>query len=135
MFTHHRHDCQSGFTLIELIVAMTILSILTTVGIVGVRKSYKAASEAVLRENLYQLNKCLNQYAADNGHYPKDIKELQEKRYVMEIPIDPITRSNTTWQSEYMQKEIDDTSQELEIFRIRSGSNEIGENGIPYHDW
>jgi general secretion pathway protein G len=125
-----------GFTLIELVAAMTILAILTTVGIVGVRKHHKTAREAVLKEDIFQLNNCLNQYLADHGKYPTSIKNLEEQGYVRAIPVDPMTGSSSTWITELESPDPEDDSDKgVGIYRIRSGATETGDNGIPYSDW
>ena len=69
---------QRGFTLLELLTVMTILALLATVGIVGYRRHTKAAREAVLKEDLFQLNHCLEEYMADRGKYPTSIGELRD---------------------------------------------------------
>lgn len=130
-----RYYCRLGFTLIELVAAMTILAILATVGIVGVRKHHRSAREAVLKEDIFQLNDCLNQYMADRGRYPDDIKSLQEQGYIREVPIDPMTGSSTTWIAELESHDPDNPDGEVGVYRVRSGSTEIGDNGIPYNDW
>ena len=75
-----RRRRQSGFTLIELLTVMTILAMLATVGIVGYRRHTKAAREAVLKEDLFQLNHCLEQYQADRGKYPTSIGQLRDEK-------------------------------------------------------
>ena len=58
---------------------MTILALLATVGIVGYRRHTKAAREAVLKEDLFQLNHCLEQYRADRGKYPTSLGQLRDR--------------------------------------------------------
>ena len=126
---------QHGFTLIELLTVMFILALLATVGIVGYRRHTKAAKEAVLKEDLFQLNHCLEQYQADRGKYPTSLNQLESEKYLREIPVDPMTQSKDTWVSEYESPDPDDPDAEVGIFRIRSGSTDIGENQIPYNEW
>ena len=131
----HRIYRQCGFTLIELVAVMTILAVLATVGVVGVRRHYKTAKEAVLKEDIYELNDCLNQYMADRGRYPTAIKELRDYGYVREIPVDPMTGSSDTWVTEFESPSPEDPDAEVGIFRIRSGSADTTSDGIPYSDW
>ena len=126
---------QKGFTLIELLTVMTILAMLATVGIVGYRRHTKAAREAVLKEDLFQLNHCLEQFQADQGKYPTSINALWEQKYIREVPVDPMTQSKDTWATEFESPDPDNPDAEVGIFRIRSGSTDIGENGVPYNDW
>jgi general secretion pathway protein G len=134
MFQSKRRG-QRGFTLLELLTVMTILALLATVGIVGYRRHTKAAREAVLKEDLFQLNHCLEEYQADRGKYPTSINQLFEEKYVRAIPVDPMTNSDSTWVAEFEAPDPDDPDAEPGIFRIRSGSTDVGENQIPYNEW
>jgi general secretion pathway protein G len=126
---------QRGFTLLELLTVMTILAILTTVGLAGYRHKVKVAREAVLKENLFQINHSLEQYRADRGKYPANLSALKEYGYLRDLPEDPITQSRDTWQIEYEAPDPDNPDADVGIFRVRSGSTEKGENGIPYNEW
>lgn len=129
------HGRQRGFTLLELLTVMTILAILATVGVVGYRRHTKATKEAVLKEDLFQLNHCLEQFRADKGKYPTSISALKDQGYIREIPVDPMTQSRDTWVTEFENPDPDSPDAETGIFRIRSGSTDIGENQIPYNEW
>jgi len=124
-----------GFTLLELVTAMTILALLTSVGIVGYRHQTKVARESVLKEDLFQLNHSLEQYRADRGKYPSSIGRLRELGYLRDIPADPMTGSRDTWVTELEAQDPDNPEAEVGIFRIRSGSTDVGSNGIPYNEW
>ena len=126
---------QRGFTLLELLTVMTILAILATVGLAGYRHKTQLAREAVLKENLYQINNALEQYRADRGKYPSTLSALTEYGYLREIPYDPITQSRDTWQIQYEDPDPNNPDADLGIFRVRSGSTEKGSNGIPYNEW
>ena len=126
---------QRGFTLLELLTVMMILAMLATVGIVGYRRHTKAAREAVLKEDLFQLNHCLEQFRADRGKYPSAISQLQEKEYIRSIPEDPMTNSKETWVTEFESPDPENPDAEVGIFRIRSASTDLGENHIPYNEW
>jgi general secretion pathway protein G len=124
-----------GFTLMELLVVMTVIALLASVGIVGYRHSLKVSKEAVLKENLFLLNHALEQFKADRGRYPSSIAQLREKYYLREIPKDPFTNSRDTWRSEVETSETDTQDAEPGIIRIRSGSEELDQNGLPYGEW
>jgi general secretion pathway protein G len=126
---------QRGFTLIELIVVMTILSLLATVGIAGYRQKVRTAKEAVLKENLFQINHALEQHRADRGKYPSSLTPLRELGYLRDIPVDPMTQSKDMWQTELEPPDPDNPDAELGVFRVRSGSTERGSNGVPYNEW
>lgn len=129
-----RQGRSRGFTLMELLVVMTVIALLASIGLVGYRHSVKAAKEAVLRENLFILNHALEQYKADRGRYPTSIAQLRDRQYVREIPVDPFTKSKETWRAEYEQGETEGEA-EPGIIRIRSGSDELSEDNIPYSEW
>jgi general secretion pathway protein G len=126
---------QRGFTLLELLTVMTILALLATVGIVGYRRHTRAAKESVLKEDLFQLNHALEQHKADKGRYPSTVGALREQGYLRDIPADPMTGSRDTWVTELEPPDPDNPDADTGIFRIRSGSTDIGENGIPYNEW
>ncbi len=126
---------QRGFTLLELLTVMTILAILATVGLAGYRHKTQMAREAVLRENLFQINHALEEYRADRGRYPSSLSDLREARYLRDIPWDPITQSRDTWQTEFEPPDPDNPDADIGIFRVRSGSTEMGSNNIPYNEW
>jgi general secretion pathway protein G len=87
---------QKGFSLIELIVVVTIIGILAAVAIVNVRFAQRKAAEAALKDNLFQLRKCIDNFYADKQHYPASLEELVPN-YVRRIPPDPITKQ-TDWE-------------------------------------
>ena len=126
---------QRGFTLLELLTVMTILAMLATVGIVGYRRHTKAAKEAVLKEDLFQFTHCLEQFRADKGKYPTAIGQLRDQGYIRDIPVDPMTQSRDTWVTEFESPDPDNPDSEVGIFRVRSGSTDMGENQIPYNEW
>lgn len=81
---------QRGFSLIELIVVVTIIGILASIALVNVRTAQRKAREAALRENLFQMRKAIDNFYADKQRYPSDLNELVPN-YIRRIPADPIT--------------------------------------------
>lgn len=79
-----------GFTLLELMIAMFIVIILLSVALPTYQRSVQYAKETVLKENLWQMRKAIDQYASDKGKYPPSIESLIEGKYLREMPIDPI---------------------------------------------
>ncbi|MDI1241586.1 MAG: type II secretion system protein [bacterium] len=79
-----------GFTLLELMIAMFIVIILLSVALPTYQRSVQFAKETVLKENLWQMRKAIDQYASDKGKYPPSIESLIEGKYLREMPIDPI---------------------------------------------
>jgi general secretion pathway protein G len=85
-----RRTEQSGFSLIELIVVVTIIGILAAAAIVNVRYAQRKAREAALKDNLFQMRKAIDNFYADKQRYPTDLNELVPN-YLRKLPADPIT--------------------------------------------
>src|SRR5215204_2900331 len=88
---------QKGFSLLELMIAMFILIILLSVAFPTYQRTIQHARETVLKENLWQMRKAIDQFTADKGRMPKSIDELVEGKYLRERPEDPITEE-TEWE-------------------------------------
>ena len=87
----------TGFTLIELMVVLTIIGLLLSVVVPDYVGRVKRSEEAVLKENLVVMRDALDKHFADAGKYPRSLDELVSKRYLRAIPPDPFTQSPTTW--------------------------------------
>ena len=81
---------QRGFSLLELMIAMFILIILLSVALPTYQRSVQHAKETVLKENLWQMRKAIDQYASDKGKYPQSLEDLVTGKYLREMPVDPI---------------------------------------------
>jgi len=86
-----------GFTLIELMVVLTVVALLLSVVVPDYVGRLKRAEEAVLQESLMVMRDALDKHYADAGRYPTSLDELVAKRYLRSIPSDPFTRSAATW--------------------------------------
>jgi len=82
---------QGGFSLLELMIAMFILIILLSIALPTYNRSVQHARETVLKENLWQMRRAIDQYNTDKGRLPESIESLVEAQYLREMPIDPIT--------------------------------------------
>ena len=81
----------AGFSLLELMIAMFILVILLSVALPAYQRTVQHAKEVVLRENLWQMRRAIDQYTADKGKLPQSLEDLKTEKYLQEIPMDPIT--------------------------------------------
>src|SRR6266545_4372359 len=88
---------EDGFTLLELLVVMTIIGILAAIAVPALRDSPQRAREATLREDLFTFRTVIDQYHGDKGSYPPDLQTLVTAGYIRKIPIDPMTKSADTW--------------------------------------
>jgi general secretion pathway protein G len=117
-----------GFTLLELMSIVTIVGILVTLAVPSYQQSVVKAREAVLTRDLFTIRDLLDQHRADKGKYPDSLKDLVTVGYLKAIPMDPFTRSTSTWQEIYEETEGG-------VFDIHSGSDLVGTNGVPYNQW
>lgn len=123
-----------GFTLLELMIVISILVILAMIAVAQYNKTVLAAKEATLRENLYQMNKMIDQYGADKGKLPQSLDDLVTAGYIQEIPVDPITERRD-WNVEYGD-DPGSTDNSQGIKRVRSLSNDVSSDGqTRYSDW
>ena len=86
-----------GFTLVELMVVLTVIALLLSVVVPDYVGRVRRAEEAVLKENLVVMRDALDKHYADAGKYPRSLDELVSKRYLRTIPNDPFTQSPSTW--------------------------------------
>jgi len=123
-----------GFTLIEILIVITIISILLSIAIPQYRQSLRRARESVLLENLYILRSTIEQFTIDKERAPGSLDELVSERYLRAIPPD-ITGRSDTWQVEFCDDFISPEQTITGICEIHSGSNELSTEGPPYSNW
>lgn len=82
---------ESGFSLLELMIGMFIMIILISVALPTYQRSVQYARQTVLQENLWQMRRAIDQYAADKGKLPQSLDDLVTGKYLREKPVDPIT--------------------------------------------
>ena len=119
---------EKGFTLLELMLIVSIVWILVTMAVPSYRQSTVKAREAVLMRDLFTMRDLLDQHRADKGKYPASLKDLVASGYLRAVPVDPVTRSEETWQEVY-------EATEGGVFDVHSGSDLVGSNGTPYNQW
>jgi general secretion pathway protein G len=124
-----------GFTLIELMIVMTIIGILASIAAPNYQRSVIKARETVLMEDLYQMRRAIDSYFVDHAKYPESLEALVEAKYLRDIPSDPFTRQQDTWELESPTPREDGSVAEGSVGNVRSGSDLLGLNGIPYREW
>ena len=91
--------------------------------------------EAVLKENLFRMRDAIDQYYADKGQYPHELKSLVSAGYLRNVPEDPFTRSPATWRLITAEPRLDDLISGPGIFDIKSGSEATAMDGSSYANW
>jgi general secretion pathway protein G len=131
-----------GFTLIELIVVVAIIGILATIAVPAMRTAPIRAREAALREDLFTLRSCIDQFHADRGRFPTSLDELVSMGYLRMIPVDPVTRRADSWTVVQADVSGDEDEQDQDqgatpgIIDVHSGSEDVSPlDGTRYSDW
>jgi general secretion pathway protein G len=119
-----------GFTLIELMVVLAIIGLLIALVVPHYSGRISKAEEAVLQEDLNVMRDALQKHYADAGQYPNTLEELVTKRYLRNIPKDPVAPPNVAW---VLVPPAD--PQKGGVFDVRSASKAVGSNGKPYEQW
>jgi general secretion pathway protein G len=124
-----------GFTIIELMVVMTIIVVLATMGLVQYQRSVVFSKEAVLKEDLFRMRDAVDQYYADKNEYPASLDTLVSDGYMRAVPKDPFTNSTTTWQTSPAEMDARNPTAAPGIYDIKSGSDADAMDGTRYADW
>ena len=125
---------QSGFTLLELMIVISILVILAMIGMATYNRTVLAAKEATLREDLFTMRKMIDQYAADKGKLPQSLDDLRSAGYIHDIPIDPMTDA-ADWQVEFGE-DPGSTGGEQGVTNVHSSSGDTSSDGSSrYSEW
>ena len=119
---------EEGFTIIELMIVVSIVGILATLAVPSYQNAVVKAREGVLRQDLFSLRDVIDQHRADKGKYPETLAALVSSGYLRRLPPDPLTNSPDTWQ------EMKDPAEEG-VIDVFSGSELVGTNGIPSNQW
>lgn len=119
-----------GFTLIELMVVMTIIALLLSLAVPRYFHSLDKAREATLRQDLDTMRDAIDKFRGDNGHYPSSLEELVSRKYLRAIPPDPITGNASAW-----VVVSPDAVSEAGVYDVRSGAPGIAADGSRYGDW
>jgi general secretion pathway protein G len=116
-------------------IVITVIAILASIAIPMYRAVVVNAKETVLKDNLREMRRVIDQYTADKKKAPASLQDLVDAGYFRQLPVDPMTNSNSTWQT------VNDTSiaspdqTESGIVDIHSGSAAVSSLGTPYNTW
>jgi general secretion pathway protein G len=124
-----------GYTLIELIIVMAIISVLVSIAVPFYQKSLQRTKETLLKNNLFTLRNVIDEYTIDKQKAPQSLEDLVSEGYLRAVPVDPMTGSNASWRI-IMEDAISMVNQtQPGIFDVRSGSDQKSLEGTPYSEW
>ena len=119
-----------GFTLIELLVVLAIIGMLLMIAVPRYYHALQRSRETILRHDLSVMRDAIDKFDGDRGQYPQALAALVDKRYIREIPVDPITQSAATWTV------VDSADPNNPGVRdVHSGSDKISINGTAFASW
>ncbi|MEQ1921313.1 MAG: type II secretion system protein [Pyrinomonadaceae bacterium] len=124
---------QKGFSLLELMIAMFIVIILLSIAVPTYERSVRQARETVLKENLWQMRRAIDQYTADKGKLPQNIDSLVEAKYLRERPVDPVLEK-TDWDE--VQGDDPNSSEGGQGLKdVKSLADGVDSNDVPFNKY
>jgi general secretion pathway protein G len=127
---------KKGFTLLELMVVLTLILILAAIAAPNYRVAIIRARETVLHDDLFTMRKLIDQYTLDKNQPPESLDDLVQAGYLRGgLPVDPFTGSNQTWQADIEEVPLSPEQTVPGVVDVHSGSNAESLEGTPYSSW
>ena len=126
---------QRGFTLIELMVVISIIVILLSLAMPNYSKSILHAQEAALRDDLHTMRSVIDQYTLDKQKAPVSLQDLVDAGYIKQLPMDPFTKSRETWVPVTDDSLLSPDQTAPGIIDVHSGSDLVSSEGTAYSTW
>ncbi|MGD2092324.1 MAG: type II secretion system protein [Candidatus Aminicenantes bacterium] len=128
---------KKGFTLVEIIIVLTLIGILVSIIAPVYRNSIIRAREAVLKENLFHIRDAISKYYYDKQKYPTALDDLVTEKYLSKVPMDPMVNSNEWELIHFEPVEEEDFDPEIAegIIDVKSRSDKTALDGTPYAEW
>ena len=121
--------------MLELMIVITIIAILAAISIPMYKAVVLNAKETVLKDNLRDLRRVIDQYTADKKKAPQALQDLVDAGYFRRLPVDPITNSDSSWETVADTAVSSPDQTESGIVDVHSGSSRISSEGTPYNTW
>ncbi len=126
---------ERGWTLIELVIVMAIITVLASLATVGARNAVLLSKEATLKEDLFRMRDAIDQYYADKGKYPSDLSALVTDQYMREVPVDPFSNTRDSWQTVPAEPDPANPTADPGIFNVKSGAEGTSLQGQAYSEF
>ncbi|MFZ1701466.1 MAG: prepilin-type N-terminal cleavage/methylation domain-containing protein [Pyrinomonadaceae bacterium] len=124
---------QRGFSLLELMIALSIIIILLSIAVPTYQRAVRQAREVVLKENLFQMRRSIDQFRSDKGKLPQSVDDLVSEKYLREKPIDPILEK-----AEWNEIQGDDTNSadgEQGLVDVKSNAEGEDTEGVAFSEY
>ncbi len=116
-------------------IVISIILILISTAVPIYTRSIVRAREAVLRDDLFTLRSCIDQYTLDKQKAPQSLDDLVSAGYLKMLPEDPFTNARDSWVVQQDESLMDVNQSEPGISDVHSGSSAVGSDGTPYSSW
>jgi general secretion pathway protein G len=130
-----RPASRRGFTLIELMIVMAVITVLVSIAVPMYQKSIMRSKESVLKSNLFTMRTVIDEYTYDKGKAPQALQDLVTEGYLRNIPMDPMTGNSESWKVIMEDATTSINQSEPGIFDVKSGSDKTSLEGTAYADW
>jgi general secretion pathway protein G len=121
--------------MVELLIVMSIISILMLIAVPLYTTAIKSAREAVLKEDLHIMRAAIDSYTMDKQKAPQSLDELVQEGYLKSIPEDPMTRSKDTWVTDNNDAMTSVDQTDPGIVDVHSGAEGSATNGDTFTIW
>ncbi len=126
--------CSRGFTMLELMIVITIILILATMSAVRYEQSVKQAHEAALHQDLFVLRQAIQNYTLDKQQAPSTLDDLHDAQYIGEVPTDPFTHQKD-WVTESCDDVLSPDQLPGGICDVHSAADGVASDGKPYNQF